>query len=331
MLIGARRAQTELDSLLGVGPHLAPRARGALGRVPARHHRRRTRPCAGSARTPRRAWRCRRCSTARKAAILDAARRGLITDRTAGAHVAALDEQILRARRRGSTRRRGRTSDMKIVIVGAGRAGLEVAMHLTRIGHAVTIIDSDEAVTRRASEQHGLVALSGDATIAAVLEEADIAQSDVVVAMLRRDADNLAVALLARAAGVDARDGADARQRLSPGLRRGRHRSRAVGNRSDHRVDRHGDRARSHPARDAARRRQRHRLRADHSRRQRRGRARPSWSWRRCRASRRRACSPRSIRRTAAWRRRAGRRWCRWARPCCWCRRRSTWPRRCRR
>jgi trk system potassium uptake protein TrkA len=92
---------------------------------------------------------------------------------------------------------------MKIVIVGAGRAGLEVATHLTRIGHAVTIIDSDEAVTRRASEQHGLVALSGDATIAAVLDEADITQSDVVVAMLRRDADNLAVALLARAAGVE--------------------------------------------------------------------------------------------------------------------------------
>lgn len=92
---------------------------------------------------------------------------------------------------------------MKIVIVGAGRAGLEVATHLTRIGHTVTIIDSDEAVIRRASEQHGLVALSGDATIAAVLEEADISQSDVVVAMLRRDADNLAVALLARAAGVE--------------------------------------------------------------------------------------------------------------------------------
>jgi len=92
---------------------------------------------------------------------------------------------------------------MKIVIVGAGRAGLEVAIHLTRIGHAVTIIDNDEAVTRRAGEQHGLVALSGDATIAAVLDEADVRQSDVVVAMLRRDADNLAVALLARAAGVE--------------------------------------------------------------------------------------------------------------------------------
>ena len=92
---------------------------------------------------------------------------------------------------------------MKIVIVGAGRAGLEVALHLTKIGHVVTVLDQDERVTRRASEQYGLVALSGDATVAAVLEEADIAQSDVVVAMLRRDSDNLAVALLARAAGVE--------------------------------------------------------------------------------------------------------------------------------
>ena len=92
---------------------------------------------------------------------------------------------------------------MKIVIVGAGRAGLEVALHLTKIGHTVTVLDQDERVTRRASEQYGLVALSGDATVAAVLEEADIEQSDVVVAMLRRDSDNLAVALLARAAGVE--------------------------------------------------------------------------------------------------------------------------------
>ena len=84
---------------------------------------------------------------------------------------------------------------MRIVIVGAGRAGLEVARHLTRIGHAVTVVDNDETVVRRASEQLGLVTLAGDATIAAVLDEADIAQSDVVVAMLRRDADNLAVAL----------------------------------------------------------------------------------------------------------------------------------------
>jgi trk system potassium uptake protein TrkA len=92
---------------------------------------------------------------------------------------------------------------MKILIVGAGRAGLEVAIQLSRIGHAVTIVDTDPAVTRRASEQFGLVAVVGDATTAEVLDDASIERMDIVVAMLRRDADNLAVSLLARSAGVD--------------------------------------------------------------------------------------------------------------------------------
>jgi trk system potassium uptake protein TrkA len=92
---------------------------------------------------------------------------------------------------------------MKILIVGAGRAGLEVAIQLSRIGHAVTIVDTDAAVARRASEQFGLVAIAGDATTAEVLDDAAIGGMDIVLAMLRRDADNLAVSLLARAAGVD--------------------------------------------------------------------------------------------------------------------------------
>ncbi len=92
---------------------------------------------------------------------------------------------------------------MKILIVGAGRAGLEVATQLSRIGHAVTIVDTDPAVTRRAAEQFGLVAIVGDATTAEVLEDAAIGRMDIAVAMLRRDADNLAVSLLARAAGVE--------------------------------------------------------------------------------------------------------------------------------
>jgi trk system potassium uptake protein TrkA len=92
---------------------------------------------------------------------------------------------------------------MTILIVGAGRAGLEVAIQLSRIGHAVTIVDTDATVTRRAVEQFGLVAVVGDATTAEVLDDAAIAQMDIVVAMLRRDADNLAVSLLARSAGVE--------------------------------------------------------------------------------------------------------------------------------
>jgi trk system potassium uptake protein TrkA len=92
---------------------------------------------------------------------------------------------------------------MKVRIVGAGRAGLEVAIQLARTGHAVTIVDTDPVVARRATEQFGLVAILGDATTADVLDDAGIGRMDIVLAMLRRDADNLAVSLLARAAGVD--------------------------------------------------------------------------------------------------------------------------------
>ena len=92
---------------------------------------------------------------------------------------------------------------MKILVVGAGRAGLEVAIQLSHTGHAITIVDTDAGVASRAAEQFGLVAIVGDATTAEVLDDAGIGRMDIVVTMLRRDADNLAVSLLARAAGVE--------------------------------------------------------------------------------------------------------------------------------
>jgi trk/ktr system potassium uptake protein len=91
---------------------------------------------------------------------------------------------------------------MRILIAGAGQAGLSVAAHLRAAGHEVTVLDRDPLAARQAFEKHGLSALAGDATDAHLLEEADVERADVVVAMLRRDADNLAVALLARAAGA---------------------------------------------------------------------------------------------------------------------------------
>ncbi len=91
---------------------------------------------------------------------------------------------------------------MRVLIAGAGRAGLAVAVHLQSSGHQVTLIDHEAALARKASEQHGLVALAGDATDADTLDAAEVGRADVVVSMLRRDADNLAVALLARSAGA---------------------------------------------------------------------------------------------------------------------------------
>jgi trk system potassium uptake protein TrkA len=91
---------------------------------------------------------------------------------------------------------------MRVFIAGAGQAGVSVALHLAELGHAVSVLDRDPQRARRVFEQHGLVALSGDATDAALLRQAEVGRADVAVAMLDRDADNLAVALLARDLGA---------------------------------------------------------------------------------------------------------------------------------
>ncbi|MCL2726205.1 MAG: TrkA family potassium uptake protein [Polyangiaceae bacterium] len=91
---------------------------------------------------------------------------------------------------------------MRIVIAGAGRGGLGIAVHLQGLKHLVTILDRDPVVTRRAFEEHGVVALTGDATDVALLTHAEVGRASAVLSMLHRDADNLAVAMLARNLGA---------------------------------------------------------------------------------------------------------------------------------
>ncbi|HEY3256360.1 MAG TPA: TrkA family potassium uptake protein [Polyangiaceae bacterium] len=91
---------------------------------------------------------------------------------------------------------------MRILIAGAGRAGLSVAGYLTTAGHLVTVIDRDPVVCARVKDQLGIVALAGDAADSAILAEAEVRHAEAVVAMLHRDADNLAVASLAKLAQV---------------------------------------------------------------------------------------------------------------------------------
>ncbi len=96
VLIGARRAQKELDTLMAEGlisrhDHAERWAAFQRDIIEAeRQLRRLSDDVGGAAALPA-------VLTARKAAILDAARRGLITERTAATQVAALDAEILRA------------------------------------------------------------------------------------------------------------------------------------------------------------------------------------------------------------------------------------------
>jgi Trk K+ transport system NAD-binding subunit len=54
------------------------------------------------------------------------------------------------------------------------------------VGLAVTIVDTDAVIARRASEQFGLVVIVADATTAEVRDGTAIGRMDTVVSMLRR-------------------------------------------------------------------------------------------------------------------------------------------------
>lgn len=91
---------------------------------------------------------------------------------------------------------------MRVVIVGGGLAGTNLAVALGRAGHAVTLVDRESSIAGRGFSEHGLATIVGDGTDPRVLADADVRRADVVAAMLRRDADNLAVAAIARSFGA---------------------------------------------------------------------------------------------------------------------------------
>ncbi|RQG98818.1 potassium channel family protein [Natrarchaeobius oligotrophus] len=71
---------------------------------------------------------------------------------------------------------------MRFVIIGAGRVGLRTARVLRDEGHEVTLIEREEGKIRRARTQEFSV-VEGDGSRETVLEEAGIANTDVLGAL----------------------------------------------------------------------------------------------------------------------------------------------------
>lgn len=87
---------------------------------------------------------------------------------------------------------------MYVIIVGAGRVGLNLADSLTREGLSVTIIENDSTVSEEVAESTNAMVINGDATSVKVLEDADIADANVFVAATGDDKVNLLTAVLSQ-------------------------------------------------------------------------------------------------------------------------------------
>jgi len=90
---------------------------------------------------------------------------------------------------------------MRIVVAGGGRVGAVLAAKLIAERHQVTVVERDRSVCDRLFEEVGAVVVCGDAMDPQVLESAGIIGADVACAVLPRDSDNLAFAMLVRATG----------------------------------------------------------------------------------------------------------------------------------
>jgi trk system potassium uptake protein TrkA len=88
---------------------------------------------------------------------------------------------------------------MRVVIAGAGNVGSYLAEDLTNRHHQVVVIEQlSELAARAKSQISGATVIHGDACEPWVLERAEAARADVVVAATGDDEDNLVISLLAK-------------------------------------------------------------------------------------------------------------------------------------
>jgi trk system potassium uptake protein TrkA len=91
---------------------------------------------------------------------------------------------------------------MRVVIVGAGEVGFNSAQMLSREGHKVVLIEQEERLVERASEQLDALTILGNGASPRVLAEAGIKRSDLLVAATSSDEVNIIACLAAKAQGV---------------------------------------------------------------------------------------------------------------------------------
>ncbi len=91
---------------------------------------------------------------------------------------------------------------MKILIVGAGAVGLNLARQLSNEAHDISIVEQDMALVRKISDKLDALIVTGNATSKSTLEAAGIQDVDMVLAVTDSDETNIIVCLLAHAYGV---------------------------------------------------------------------------------------------------------------------------------
>lgn len=91
---------------------------------------------------------------------------------------------------------------MRVVIIGSGNAGTNLATKLCAEKHDVILIDSREEALADAQSQLDILTIHGEGSSPAILEKAEIHKADLIVAVTNCDEVNLLACMIAHTAGV---------------------------------------------------------------------------------------------------------------------------------
>ena len=86
---------------------------------------------------------------------------------------------------------------MNIIICGAGRVGFTIAKLLSEQGHSLTVIDQSSEDIQKIDDSLDVKAIVGKATYPSILEKANAAETDMIIAVTRNDEINMLICQIA--------------------------------------------------------------------------------------------------------------------------------------
>lgn len=91
---------------------------------------------------------------------------------------------------------------MKIVIIGAGEIGYDLASVLSKEKHDVTVLDREKECLSRATESLDILTLEGNATSGKDLVKAGVPDADILIAVTSVDEVNMITAMMSKRLGA---------------------------------------------------------------------------------------------------------------------------------
>ena len=86
---------------------------------------------------------------------------------------------------------------MNIIICGAGRVGFTIAKQLSEQSHSITVIDPSSEDIQKIDDALDVKAIVGKGTYPSVLEKANAAETDMIIAVTRNDEINMLICQIA--------------------------------------------------------------------------------------------------------------------------------------